>query len=531
MRRRRLADGLLAAGAGALHAAAFSGPGWSFCAWFALVPLFRAIDGESVGKAFGLGWIAGVLFFGFSLDWMPATIARSGATNLFVLWMPLAVSAATLALYPGLFAAGLRYWQARVGGDGLAIAIALWVGLEWCRSTLFLPCPWDLLGYSQTPSLRLLQLCDLTGIYGVSALVVGMNHGIYGVLAGRARRGRLILLGAAWLLAMLYGDRRMTEVRAERPQRPLRVALVQPAIEPDRKWDASVREKVVAEQEELSRAAVAQGADLVVWPEASAPFVFAEDDIYASDPPRFAPDRHLRERLVGFVRALGVPVLLGASALTKRAVGHGVALSPLNRSLLLEPSGRLEASYDKMILVPFGEYVPLPGVFWFMPKLVPGVADFVPGSGPTLFTVRGASFAVLICYEAIFPDFVRTRVARGAEFLVNQTNDGWFGNSRAPLRHLSMAAVRAIENRVPLVRVANTGISAVVSPDGAIESSIPLEARGVRVAEIGAARRPNTFYTRHGDWFAHAAVLVAAFMLVYASWTLPGPQPAAVEVG
>ena len=114
---------------------------------------------------------------------------------------------------------------------------------------------------------------------------------------------------------------------------------------------------------------------------------------------------------------------------------------------------------------------------------------------------------------------------------MNQTNDGWFGDSRAPFQHLAMATVRAIENRVPLVRVANTGISAVVSPDGAIESSIPLEARGVRVAEIGAARRPNTFYTRHGDWFAHAAILAAAFMLVYASWTLPGPQPAAVEVG
>jgi apolipoprotein N-acyltransferase len=162
---------------------------------------------------------------------------------------------------------------------------------------------------------------------------------------------------------------------------------------------------------------------------------------------------------------------------------------------------------------------------------VPAVGDFVPGSEPTLFAVHGASFAVLICYEAIFPDFVRRLVARGAEVLVNQTNDGWFGDSRAPLQHLSMAAVRAIENRVPLVRVANTGISAVVAPDGAIESSIPLGARGVRVAEIGVARRPNTFYTRHGDWFAHAAVLVAAFMLMYASWTLRGAEPAAVEVG
>ncbi len=531
MRRRRLADGPLAAAAGALLAAAFPGTGWSLCAWFAMVPLFRAIDGESVGKAFRLGWIAGVVFFGLSLDWIPATIARAGATNRFALWIPWAVTSAALALYPALFAAGLRHWQIRVGGDGLAIAVPLWVGLEWCRSTLFLPCPWDLLGYSQAPLLPLLQLCDLTGIYGVSALVVAVNHGLYSTLAGRARLVRLALLGAVWLLAMLYGNRRLTEIRAERPQRTVSVGLVQPAIEPSQKWDPLLREKALADQEELSRAAAAQGADLVVWPESSVPFVFAEDDVFAADPGRFAPDRRLREQLVGFVRELGIPVLLGAPALAARAVGHGQAWSPLNRSLLMDPSGRVEATYDKMILVPFGEYVPLPRILWFVPRLVPAVGDFVPGSGPTLFAVRGASFAVLICYEAIFPDFARTLVARGAEFLINQTNDGWFGDSRAPFQHLAMAAVRAIENRVPLVRVANTGISAIVGPDGAIESRIPLGTRGVRIANIGADRRAHTFYTRHGDWFAHAAVLAAAFMLLYASWTLPGPQPAAVEVG
>src|SRR5262249_2953636 len=153
---------------------------------------------------------------------------------------------------------------------------------------------------------------------------------------------------------------------------------------------------------------------------------------------------------------LGTPLLFGAPSLAKRAVGRGRVWSPLNRSLLLAPSGRLEAHYDKMILVPFGEYVPLSRILWFVGRLVPCVGDFVPGSGPTLFAVGDARFAVLICYEAIFPDFVRRLVGRGADFLVNQTNDGWFGDSRAPFQHLSMAAVRAIENRVPMVRVANT---------------------------------------------------------------------------
>ena len=528
MRKPRLANGLLAAAAGALLAAAFPKPGWGACAWFALVPLLRAIDGESVGRAFRLGWIAGALFFCLSLDWIPATLARAGGTSRFAAWMPLAAVAAALALYPALFAAGLRYWQTRVGGDGLAMAIALWVGLEWCRATLLLPCPWDLLGYSQSASLRLLQVCEITGIYGVSALVVGVNHGLYGLLARRTRPVRLALLGALCALAVWYGDRRIAEIRAERPQRTLRIALVQPAIDSDQKWDPSTREETLSLQEELSRAAAAQGADLVVWPEASAPYIFAEDRVYASAPRRFAADRQSRDRMITFVQSLGKPLLFGSTALLQRAVGRGEAWSPLNRSLLLAPSGRLEAQYDKIILVPFGEYVPLSRFLWFVPKLVPSVGDFVPGSGPTLFALRDTHFAVLICYEAIFPDFARSLVARGADFLVNQTNDGWFGDSRAPFRHLAMAAVRAIENRVALVRVANTGISAVVRPDGAIESTIPLGTRGVRIAEVGTDRRASTFYTRHGDWFAKAAVLAAALMLVYAGWTIPGPQPAAV---
>jgi apolipoprotein N-acyltransferase len=364
----------------------------------------------------------------------------------------------------------------------------------------------------------------------VSALVIGVNHGLYGLLARRRRPVRLALLGALCALCVWYGDRRIAEIRAEQPQRTLRIAMVQPAIDPLRKWDPSAREEILAVQEELSRAAAARGADLVVWPETSTPYVFAQDEVYASDPQRFAPDRRLRDRMIGFVQSLGRPLLFGSPALTKRTVGRGQAWSPVNRSLLLAPSGRLEAQYDKIILVPFGEYVPLSRFLWFVRKLVPSEGDFVPGDGPTLFALHDAHLAVLICYEAIFPDFVRTMVARGADVLVNQTNDGWFGDSRAPVRHLAMAAVRAIENRVPLVRVANTGISAVVRPDGAIESAIPLGTRAVGIAEVGADRRAVTFYGLHGDWFAQTAVLAAAVMLVYASWSIRGPEPAAVGV-
>ena len=232
--------------------------------------------------------------------------------------------------------------------------------------------------------------------------------------------------------------------------------------------------------------------------------------------------------MITFVQGLGKPLLFGSTALTKRAVGRGVAWSPLNRSLLLAPSGRLEAQYDKIdarAVRRVRAAVPLPSS---CDKIVPSVGDFVPGSGPTLFALRDTHFAVLICYEGIFPGLTRRFVARGADFLVNITNDAWFGDSRAPYQHLAMATVRAIENRVaagPRREHRNLGGR---TPRRRHRIDDPLGTRGVRIAEVGTDRRASTFYTRHGDLFVKAAVLAAALMLVYAGWTIPGPQPAAV---
>jgi len=523
--RGRFGAGAAAIASGALLASAFPDVSWHACAWFALVPLLRAIDGGRVPRAFALGWLCGTTFFLLVMDWIPATITRTGESGPLVALLALLALAAVLGTYFGLFAAGLRFWQLRTGGEGLVMATLLWVALEWCRSTLLLACPWELLGYSQLPNLRLVQIADLTGIYGVGALVVAVNHVLHQASLRRVSLAAMTLVVALWLVAFLYGDRRLAEMNERQPERVLRVALVQPAIDPNEKWDPARREAAIAVQEELSRQAVADGAELVVWPEASAPYVFAADDFYERYSHAFDADRALHDRMLGFVRDLEVPLLFGSAALVSRPVGRGEAWSSLNRSLLLNPDGRTRAQYDKMILVPFGETVPLPRLLFFVHKLVPGIGNFLAGTEPTLFPASDARFAVLICYEATFPDFVRQVVDRGADFLVNQTNDAWFGPSRAPYQHLAMAAVRAIENRLPLVRVANTGISAVVGPDGRLQSTIPLGERAVKVADVGLARRPPSFYTRHGDVFAHGAVLAAALMVLYAGWIIPGPQP------
>jgi apolipoprotein N-acyltransferase len=525
-----LASGALAAlGSGLLLAASFLRPGWGMLAWVALVPLWWAIDGERPARAFRLGWLAGAAFFLVAFDWVPGTILRAAAPGATAALFPLILLAAVLGLTFGFFAAGLRFFEFRTGRDGLALAVALWVALEWCRSRPFVPCPWQLLGYTQVAVLRLVQASDVTGIYGVSGLVVAVNGALASACARRRGwRLRLAAVAGLWLATYAYGAIRLGQVRADRAETTVRVGLVQPSIDPAQKWDARLREQAIDLQEHLAREAVVNGADLVVWPEASAPYVFASDHFYEGDPSRFAEDRRLRDRMTAFVKDLGVPLLFGAPSLVAQPLGRGEAWGSLNRSLLLGPEGAVAAHYDKMILVPFGEYVPARRLLFFVGKLVPGVGDFVAGTEATLFPLGRARFAVLVCYEALFSDFVRRFVDRGAALLVNQTNDAWFGAAGAPYEHLAEASVRAIENRVPLVRVANTGVSAVVMPDGTIVGRMPLGERGVTIVGIRLGKSVPTFYTRHGDVFAQAASLAAILMLLYAAWRTSQPAPALV---
>jgi apolipoprotein N-acyltransferase len=304
-------------------------------------------------------------------------------------------------------------------------------------------------------------------------------------------------------------------IRASPGERVLRVGLVQPAIDPATHWDPAQRLAVIETEESLSLPLATSGADVVIWPEASAPFVFAEESFYDIDPDFFAEERKLRRRMLEFAQNLGVPLVFGAPAITSGTVGRGQVWNAVNRAFLLSPRGSIEAHYDKMILVPFGEYVPLPRILFFVDKLIPGMGTFLPGTDFTVFEAPKGRFAVFICYEAIFGDFVRRLAARDTDVLVNITNDAWFGDTSGPYQHFAMAVVRAVENRKPLVRVANTGISAVVDVDGRIRKELPLSQRAAENVEIRWTER-STFYTRFGDVFARLAALAALLMLLYA---------------
>jgi apolipoprotein N-acyltransferase len=490
---------VLAAASGLLLSAAFPALDIEPLAWIGLVPLLLASDGLTPRSAFGVGWVGGFVFFVATVYWVAYTI-----TNYTNVPMPLAVGilllmSSILACYMGAFAAGVR-WFEQNGLPALWLAPALWVTLEWLRSWFFIGFPWAALGYSQYRYRDIVQLVEVTGVYGVSALVVLFNIVVAAVVRpGTPRRRGLVpaLVALTILVAVvpLAGRWRAAALAARPPAGTLRVAIVQGNVEQDHKWDPVYVDQTMATYADLTTAAAAARPDLIVWPETATPFFFQQAGA-KRDEVRALASRHR------------VHLLFGSPAARRAADG---SIEELNRAYLLSQHGEELASYDKIELVPFGEYVPYRSVLFFVDQIVHAVGTIVPGLTPTVFQLPTSRFGVLICYEDVFPALTRRFIQGGADFLVNITNDAWYGPTSAPHQHLAQATFRAIEYRVPLVRAANTGISAVIAPDGQIQWRSELFETSWHVAEI-AWPGVRTIYARVGDlfaWTCAATVLVA----------------------
>jgi apolipoprotein N-acyltransferase len=307
-------------------------------------------------------------------------------------------------------------------------------------------------------------------------------------------------------LALIFGSWRVHQLSTEAPQGSLKVAMVQGDIPQSLKWDPKFLEISFEVYRTQSEAAAQAGADLIVWPEAAATFLFQPDDRY---PPRFAEDAAYRQRLLQLAADTGEPILFGAPALgiEDNRVGF------YNRAYLVSGSGAVAGWYDKIQLVPFGEYVPLRKLLGsLVNRVVVGFGDMFAGREQTLFDVHGAHLAVLICYESVFPNLTRTAVKRGAEILVNITNDAWYGTSSAPYQLLTMAAMRSVETKAPMVRVANTGISAIIQSDGTITARTALFKRGTETEHV-YWRQQRTVYVQIGDVFAEACLALTLLAL------------------
>ena len=494
---------------GILLALAFPKIDYSVLAWIAFVPLLWIIRTRTPYQAFGYGFAAGMGFYLCTVYWVVHTIGLYSNIPPLVAVGPLLLMCMILASYTGAFAAGLRFYQQH-GGSVVLIGPVLWVTLEWLRSFFFIGFPWVSLGYSQYPFLNLMQIVEFTGIYGISALVIFVNLAVFTLMTEpQTRRGALVLSVVVLIGGLsLWGGWRRAQLAALPPTHHLRVGLVQGNMSQDTKWNPYFQEETMTRYEKLSREAAAQGAEIVIWPETAAPFYFQSP--LPSDTINRETDMAYRERLLRLATELRTPILFGSPAFAQ----DGRKVSMFNRAYLLSSEAEILGSYDKIQLVPFGEYIPFHSLLFFVDKLVVGIGDFAAGSTTTVFKLPQVKFGVLICYEGIFPALTRRFVSQGAELLVNITNDAWFGRTSAPYQHLVMEAVRAIENRVPLVRAANTGFSAVVGIDGQIHSRTNLYETTFLVEEV-TWPQVSSFYTRYGDMFAWLCVASTGLMLGY----------------
>jgi apolipoprotein N-acyltransferase len=497
--------------------------GW--LAWVALVPLHLTLDGSldaiAPRRALWLGWLSGFLANVGIMSWVVTAMHQYGKMPLIASYPVMWLLAAYLGLYVGLYAAGFAWLTKRLPAWAPLGAPCLWVTLELARTHVLSGLPWMLLGYSQYQWLPVIQIADLTSVYGVSFLIVLVNVALAELLLWSWRRyrkqphvvipWRAPAAAAVTLLATLaYGQAALRDEARTEDRPSLAIGIVQPNIDQAHKWDQAYRRETLDRFATLS-AQAAPGADLLLWPEAATPFLFEDEAIYRVEVSLLA-HKH------------GVPLLFGSPALRRYPNGRPYLL---NSAYLLSPNGRIVDRYDKRHLVPFGEYIPLhSSLLFFLDKLVEGIGDFEAGTTATVFrpAVRAgspqAAISVVICYEVIFPNLVREFAAQGATVMTTITNDAWFGVSSAPYQHFAMVVFRSIENRVAFARSANTGISGLIDPAGRILQSTPLFTEAALTGRI-PLRRTQTLYTQYGDVFAYACAIITALLGILADWRTP----------
>lgn len=474
-----------------------------------LVPIglfFCTRQAATPKQAFKTGWLVGAAAFSGSLYWIALPVHDFGQLP-WILAVPCPVlMGLVLGLYHGLFCLGLKLVQDRLSWPILGLwTAASWWTLELGRGVLFTGFPWLGLSSAFSPWPFAIQGASVAGAYGLSGVLAGAAVLLplgKGVLSRQRLTGMLVLAlvaaGGFWQLASPLPEASKATV-----------TLIQGNIDQSLKWDETFRNATLARYETLTRGAVGKSApDLVIWPETALPFYLQELN-------------SLSMSVRGLAKDLSTPILTGSPAYTFQPGRPKPVL--YNRAYLVGGDGALAAHYDKQHLVPFGEYIPYGEYLPFVTKLVHGVGDFVPGHDADALTAGPARCGVMLCYETIFPELAQARVAEGANLLVNISNDAWFGRSSAPLQHLHLSVLRAVEQRRSLARCTNTGISAFVDPKGRILQPTSL----FRAAAVTGADLPlieqTSFYHRHAGLMTWLPLVLLALCAVAALLSRPRP--------
>lgn len=496
---------------GILLSAAFPKADLSWVAWGALVPLLWAIRDKTPGESFRIGLFSGCAHYLTLIYWLAGTMQTYGQ-------LPWYVSLPVLflfAFYLSLFTAGFSVVMSRFSEKPIRFTLMVpvaWVAFEYLRATLLSGFPWEMLGYSQYLSLRIIQISDIFGVYGVSFLVAFGNACLFLLwqlifsdkinvlkINTPGSAATLGLFGILLIGTFIYGERRISETDRMIAAAPSpKMAVIQGNISQSVKWDPAFCLKTVEKYISLSRSTVPDSPALIIWPETAAPFYF-ENETW------FTP------LLLEAIGHIGTDFIIGSPAFERK----GNVESYRNRAYLITGTGETQGHYDKARLVPFGEFVPLKKWLPFIGKIVEAVGDFEAGpEGETLQWGKNR-LGMQICYEMIFPHLSRKATLNGADCIVNITNDAWYGTSSAPYQLFSMAVFRAVENRRSVIRAANTGISGFVDPAGRIMGTTELFKDAVMTRPTPFLR-DTSFYSRQGDLPAIICLAICAMTMVSA---------------
>ncbi|MBA4366659.1 MAG: apolipoprotein N-acyltransferase [Desulfobacterium sp.] len=504
---------LLAIVSGLLMTSAFPKINLDWVAWFAFIPLLYSIKNLSVKNAFYIGLVAGITHYITLLYWLVPTMHTYGNLPIWLGSLLILLLSSYLGLYYAVFTSFLTKFCKTPS------SIAIWfpmviVSLEFIRSLLFSGFPWELIGYSQFERLNLIQLSDITGVYGISFLIALVNGSLYLTLLYTGKQewqgvkvtkktawGSLVITALIMIIVLAYGNVRiqLTDRKIETAEK-IKVSVIQGNIDQSLKWNPEYQKITILKYLELSFSTLPDSPSLIVWPETATPFYFSSP--YGS--------QYLKRLIQEGVKEANISLLFGSPSYKR----DGEAVNYYNTAYLLNPDGKEIGSYNKVHLVPYGEYVPLKEWFPFIGKLVAQVGDFKTGTKGSTILWNQHRMGVQICFEVIFPDLARAMASNQADFFINITNDAWFGTSSGPFQHFSMTVFRAVENKRALVRSANTGISGFIDPTGRILDTTSLSVDSARTNTV-PLMKIKTVYMKVGDLFAKICLITVLVFLAF----------------
>lgn len=471
----------------------------SFFAWISLIPLFFIILRHKPKQNFFLGLTAGFSYYAILIYWIPSVPVHYGNLSIPVSFLIYIIFVLFLSLFWGFFFLLFSKIHQSFPKFAFILSPFIWVSFEYILTHIFTGFPWGLLGSSQFKNLPLIQMASITGVYGISWVIILFQSMFLFSIKYKKKAPFFITLALVFFLhgAGLWSLKKVSLIRNS-----FNGSVIQGNVSSDIYWDKVSTNEIISlfnQHLDLSYKAYSDGTHLIIWPEFSVPLCFSCSEALYQD---------FKEKLFHFVKETGCTLLLGTNEII---VSKGT-IHYYNTALCLNPALSI-SQYYKMHLVPFGEYTPYKKIFSFIEKMTHSIGEITPGREYFLHHFKTLKFGSPICYEIIFPNLVRKFVKKGATFIVTITNDGWYGKSSAPYQHFSMAVLRAVENRRYLLRAATTGISGIIDPSGRIISQSELMTQTYLTGRITPSRKLS-IYTRYGDILPLFSLTLSGLFLI-----------------